>query len=336
MARLDRLGQAAKYVAQTGAAIGREFSFGLLTSTTDLADPQLRKALDRLTGAGLLFVRGTLPESSYMFKHALVQDAAYGTLLRSRRLKLHSRIAATLEDRFPEVVLTEPALLAQHFASAGLAEKAIAYWLKAGQRARSRWALTEAISQLRKGLALLADLPEGPQRRQHELDLLILLQEAMSGAKGISAPEVGETLGRARKLAEDVDQPEPIVLLMAGQWHFHLGRSEHKLALTLGKQMEKIGAARRDMELQLVGCSWQAVSLCSLGEFVAARASVERYRGLPGPTHRVHRATMFEDPYALLLGQHAMTLAYLGYVDEARSQLAGALLEARRLKEPST
>ena len=117
MARLDRLGPAAKDVAQTGAAIGREFGYALLASITDLPEPQLREALDRLTHAGLLFVRGTPPESSYIFKHALVQDAAYGTLLRSRRQRLHARIAATLEDRFPEIVLAQPALLAQHCAA---------------------------------------------------------------------------------------------------------------------------------------------------------------------------------------------------------------------------
>ena len=111
MARLDRLGPAAKEVAQTGAAIGREFGYGLLASVTDLPEPQLREALDRLTNAGLLFVRGTPPRSSYIFKHALVQDAAYGTLLRGRRQRLHGRIAATLEDRFPEIVLAQPALL---------------------------------------------------------------------------------------------------------------------------------------------------------------------------------------------------------------------------------
>ena len=135
MARLDRLGPAARDVAQTGAAIGREFGFGLLASVTDLPEPQLREALDRLTNAGLLFVRGAPPQSSYIFKHALVQDAAYGTLLRSRRQRLHSRIAATLEDRFPEIVAAQPALLAQHCATAGLSEKAVAYWLKAGQQA---------------------------------------------------------------------------------------------------------------------------------------------------------------------------------------------------------
>ena len=155
MARLDRLGPVAKDVAQAGAAIGREFGFGLLASVTDLPEPQLHEALDRLTNAGLLFVRGTPPEASYIFKHALVQDAAYGTLLRSRRQRLHSRIAATLEDRFPEIVLAQPALLAHHCAEAGLAEKAVAYWLKAGQQALARSAMTEAVAQLRKGLGVL-------------------------------------------------------------------------------------------------------------------------------------------------------------------------------------
>ena len=127
-----------------------------------------------------MFVRGTPPQSSYIFKHALVQDAAYGTLLRSRRQRLHARIAATLEDRFPEIVLAQPALLAQHCAEAGLAEKAVGYWLKAGQQALARSAMAEAVAQLRKGLDVLAGLPDGPWRRQQELDLQIALGSALS------------------------------------------------------------------------------------------------------------------------------------------------------------
>ena len=225
MARLDRLGPAAKDVAQTGAAIGREFGYGLLASVTDLPEPQLREALDRLTNAGLLFVRGTPPESSYIFKHALVQDAAYGTLLRSRRQRLHARIAATLEDRFPEIVLAQPALLAQHCAEAGLAEKAVAYWLKAGQQALARSAMAEAVAQLRKGLDVLAGLPDGPWRQQQELDLQIALGSALTATKGWSAAEVGETLARARALAEQLDRPEYLVPLIVGQWAFHLRAS---------------------------------------------------------------------------------------------------------------
>ena len=207
MARLDRLGPAAKDVAQTGAAIGREFGYGLLASVTDLPEPQLREALDRLTNAGLLFVRGTPPESSYIFKHALVQDAAYGTLLRSRRQRLHSRIAATLEDRFPEIVLAQPALLAQHCAEAGLAEKAVGYWLKAGQQALARSAMTEAVAQLRKGLDVLAGLPDGPWRQQQELDLQTALGSALAATKGYCGggsgrdPRPSARAGRAARSA---------------------------------------------------------------------------------------------------------------------------------------
>ena len=151
MARLDRLGPAAKDVAQTGAAIGREFGYEVLASATDLPEPQVCDGLDRLANAGLLFVRGTPPDSSYIFKHALVQDAAYGTLLRSRRQLLHSRIAATLQERFPEVVLAQPALVAQHCAEAGLAQDAIRYWLKAGQQALGLSGMAEAAALLRRG-----------------------------------------------------------------------------------------------------------------------------------------------------------------------------------------
>ena len=138
MARLDRLGSATREVAQAGAAIGRDFDYGLLTAITDLPEPQLREALDRLINAGLVFARGAPPEASYLFKHALVQDAAYGSLLRSRRQSLHRRIAVTIEERFPEMAQAQPALIAQHCAAAGLVEQAVEYWLKAGQQALMR------------------------------------------------------------------------------------------------------------------------------------------------------------------------------------------------------
>ena len=209
-----------------GCGIGREFGYGLLTSVADLPEPQLREALDRLTNAGLLFVRGTPPQSSYIFKHALVQDAAYGTLLRSRRQQLHGRIAATLEDRFPEIVLAQPALLAQHCAEAGLAEKAVSYWLKAGQQALARSATTEAAAQLRKGLDVLTGLPDSLWRRQQELDLLLALRPALIAMQGWATADVEVTLGRARALAEQIDRPEYLVPLMVGQFWFHLVRAD--------------------------------------------------------------------------------------------------------------
>src|SRR6201995_4232 len=197
MARLDRLEPAAREAAQAGAAIGREFGYALLASIIDLPEAQLRGALDRLTNAGLLFARGVPPEASYLFKHALVQDAAYGSLLRARRQSLHSRIAATLEARFPETVQAQPALLAQHCRAAGLAEQAVMYWLKAGRQALARSATAEAIAQLRKGLDALADLPENLWRCQQELDLHIALRPALAATEGFASAEVGETIPRA-------------------------------------------------------------------------------------------------------------------------------------------
>ncbi len=330
MARLDRQGPAAKDMAQRAAAIGREFGYELLASIADLPEQQLCEVLHRLTEAGLVFARGTPPQSSYIFKHALVQDAAYSMLLRGRRQQLHARIAAALEDRFPEIVQAQPGLLAQHCAAAGLAKKAVVYWLKAGEEATARSAMTEAVAQLQKGLDVLAGLPEGPSHRRQELDLLIALRAAVAATKGFSAAEVGRILARAHALAEQLDRPEYLVPLSWGQWAFHLVRSEHRLALSFAEQLEKLGGARNDLWAQLQGRRAQGYTRIYLGEFVAARALLERCHTLSDPAHRVGRAGLTEDPYAILLSWLAMTLASLGYIDQARSRLVEALVEARR------
>jgi class 3 adenylate cyclase/tetratricopeptide (TPR) repeat protein len=335
MARLDRLGPAAKDVAQTGAAIGREFGHGLLAPTTDLSEPQLREALDRLTNAGLLFVRGTPPQSSYIFKHALVQDAAYGTLLRSRRRRLHARIAATLEDRFPEIVLAQPALLARHYTEAELAEQAVVYWLKAGQQALVRSAMTEAVAQLRKGLDALAGLPDGSWRQQQELDLQTALGPALTATKGNSAADANEALSRAGELAEQLDRPEYLVPILVSQWAFHFTRAEHRLALAIGEQLEQIGNVRNDTTAQLLGRYMHGTTRLYLGEFVAARAALERSVGLADSAHRTIAGLAY-DPYVMVLTFLAVTLAYLGYIDQARSRMDEALSEARRVGHAHT
>ncbi len=335
MARLDRLGPAAKDVAQIGAAIGREFGHGLLASTTDLSEPQLREALDRLTNAGLLFVRGTPPQSSYIFKHALVQDAAYGTLLRSRRRRLHARIAATLEDRFAEIVLAQPALLARHCTEAELVEQAVAYWLKAGQQALARSAMTEAVAQLRKGLDVLAGLPDGSRRQQQELDLQTALGPALTATKGNSAADANEALCRARALAEQLDRPEYLVPILVSQWAFHFTRAEHRLALAIGEQLEQIGNVRNDITAQLLGRYMHGSTRLYLGEFVAARAALERSMGLADPAHRTIAGLAY-DPYVTMLTFLAVTLAYLGFTDQARSRMDEALSEARRVGHSHT
>jgi tetratricopeptide (TPR) repeat protein len=335
MARLDRLGPAAKDVAQNGAAIGREFGFGLLASTSDLAEPQLHEALDRLTNAGLLFVRGQPPQSSYIFKHALVQDAAYGTLLRSRRQLLHARIATALEDRFPEIVLAQPALLAQHWTAAGLAERAVVYWLRAGQQSVAGSAMAEAVAQLRKGAEVLAALPDGPSRRQQELELQTPLALALTATKGWGAAEVDETLARASALAEQLDRPEYLVPLIVGQGTLHCVRAEHRLTLPLGTRLEEIGNGRNDVPTQLLGHYTHGVGHFFLGEFTAARAFLARCLRFADPEHRT-AGGLSVDPYVATLTYLALILAYVGHIDEARSRMEEALSEARRLKQAHT
>jgi predicted ATPase len=170
LARLDRLAPT-REVAQIGGALGRSFSHELISAVAQMPQQRMDEALEQLVSAELIFRRGTAPDAEYIFKHALVQDAAYSTLLRSRRQPLHARIAATLESRFPEIGAAEPAILAQHCTEAGLDEKAVSYRLKAGQQAVARSAMAEAVTQLEKGLRFLTTMPSSPGRQQQELDL---------------------------------------------------------------------------------------------------------------------------------------------------------------------
>jgi predicted ATPase len=330
MARLDRLGSNARDVAQTGAAIGREFGYELLAAVTDLPEAPLCAALDRLTDSGLVLIRGAPPNASYIFKHALVQDAAYGTLLRDRRRRLHARIAVNLEQRFPEIVAAQPAVLAQHCTDGGFAEKAIAYWLKAGRQAHARSSTTEAIAQLRKGLEVVFALPDSPRRQQQELDLRVALGAALTFKLGFLAAETVENRSRARRLAQQLDRPEQVVLQCTRQWMLHFLRAEHGLAVKCAKQLETIGEARNDAVLQSLGQSEHGMSLFHLGEFAVARDVLEQSIGHAAPAPWA--VGVSADPYATTLAALAMTLALLGYIDQARSRIDEALSEARRLR----
>ena len=196
MARLDRLGPA-KEVAQIGAAIGREFSHALLAAVVRKPEAELQSALDRLVAAGLLFRQGVPPHATYLFKHALVQDAAYGTLLREPRRALHARIAETLESQFAEIAENQPELLARHCTEAGLIEKAAGLWGKAGQRSLARSALVEARRQLTRALAQIATLPATPALRREEIKLQVAFATVLFHVKGYTSPETIAAFERA-------------------------------------------------------------------------------------------------------------------------------------------
>jgi class 3 adenylate cyclase len=201
MARLDRLGSA-KDVAQIGAAIGREFSHTLLAAVVAEPEAQLQSALDRLMTAGLLFRQGVPPHATYLFKHALVQDAAYGTLLRDARRALHARIAGTLEAQFAEIAENQPELLARHCTDAGLIEKAASLWGKAGQRSLAHSALVEAIAQFTRALDQIATLPATPALRREQIKLQVALITPVIHVKGYAAPETKAAVEQARVLIE--------------------------------------------------------------------------------------------------------------------------------------
>jgi class 3 adenylate cyclase len=205
MGRLDRLGGPAKEVAQIGAALGREFSHALLTAVMSKPDAELEAALDRIVTAGLLFRRSVPPHATYLFKHALVQDAAYGTLLREPRRALHAQIAVTLESQFAEIAENQPEVLARHCTEAGLIEKAAGLWGMAAQRSLARSALVEAVEQLTRAIAQIATLPATPALRREQIKLQVALITPLIHVKGYAAPETKVAVECARLLIEEAD-----------------------------------------------------------------------------------------------------------------------------------
>jgi predicted ATPase/class 3 adenylate cyclase len=336
LARLDRLAPT-REVAQIAAALGRHFSYELISAVAPMPKRQLDEALAQLVGAELMLQRGIPPDAEYTFKHALVQDAAYSTLLRSGRQQVHARIVAVLERQFPEIVTGQPALLAHHCGEAALTEKAVGYWLRAGRQALARSAMMEASAQLQKGLDLLAKLPDGHGRQQQELDLQIALGRALIATMGYSAPAVAATFARARALAEHLDRREYLVPLLHGQWVYYFNRSELKLSLSYAEEVEQIGKSRNDVDVQLLGHFQNGMIRFYLGEFGTARAHFEQCHDLGDPAHRAVVAPLSTaDPHVAAMAHLAWTLGSLGYVDQARLRLHGVLSEADRLEHAYT
>jgi class 3 adenylate cyclase/tetratricopeptide (TPR) repeat protein len=323
LARLDRLA-AARDVAQIAAALGRSFSHELISAVAAMPQQQLHDALAQLFKAELIFGRGTPPDAEYTFKHALVRDAAYGTLLRSQRQQVHARIATALESKFPEVMVMQPVLLAHHCAEAGLTQKAISYSLKAGQQAIARSAMREAEAQLRQGLDLLPGVRDAAVRQEHELDLQLALGHALAVTTGYAAHKRGETIARARQLCEQLDRPEQMAPIIAQQFYFRLVRGELKQAKGDAEDFRRLVGHEAIWKL------FSGLAYFHLGKFVDARAHLENALSAWNPRHRTSKLAP-GDAYVVIRSFLSRTLYCLGYVDQARVWRDEALAEARRL-----
>lgn len=328
-ARLDRLAPV-REVAQIGAALGRQFSHALISAVATMPQSQLDDALAQLQHAELIFRRGLPPDAQYTFKHALVQDAAYGTLLHARRQQLHGRIATTLEQQFPEIVETQPARVAQHFVEGGFIEKAVGYYLKAGQQAIARATMSEAVAQLRKGLDLLAGLPDDAARQVLELDLQIALGHALETTKGLAAVETGEVYARARQLCEQLKRPARLGVILYGQYLFRIVRGELEQAEHHAEELRRLRAAGNDAMWKCFGAQISGNICFYLGKFSDVRAYHENVFSLWDPTYRAFAPTA-EDPYVGAMMHFFRTLVCSGHLDEARSRRDEALAEAQGL-----
>jgi class 3 adenylate cyclase/predicted ATPase len=331
LARLDRLATMHNSeIAQIGAALGRTFSHELISAVAGMPPWQVDDALTQLEAAELIFRHGTAPDAEYTFKHALVQDAAYDTLLRSSRQQLHGRIATTLEKQFPEIGETQPEVLARHCAEAGLLEKAVDYWLKAGRQAIARWAMTEAAAQLRKGLDLLPGLPDGPARQERELDLQIELGHALATVKGYSADEPGEAYARARQLCEELNRPAQLGPVLWGQFVYRYVRAELDQAESLAEELRHQGHIRNDPKWKHTGSHASGVFCSASGSFVDACAYCEDAISMWDPALRAFVPSP-EDPYVSVRLYYYRALVCSGRINEARLRVGEALAEARRL-----
>jgi DNA-binding winged helix-turn-helix (wHTH) protein/predicted ATPase len=343
MARLDRLGPA-KEVAQIGAAIGREFSYALLAAVMRKPEAELASALDRLIAAGLLFRQGVPPHATYLFKHALVQDAAYGTLLREPRRALHARIAEALERQFVEITESQPELLARHCSEAGLIEKAVGFWGKAGQRSLERSALVEAVEQLTRALDQIAALPATAVLRREEIKLRVALVNALMHHKGHAAPETMAAAERARRLIEQSEAlgepPEDPLLLYSVLYSFWVanyvvfnGESLRDLAA----QFLGLAQKQRTTIPLMIGDRLMGMSLLLTGDIAQSRAHFDQAIALYDPAeHRVLATRFGQDVRVAALSYRSLALWMLGYPEVALADAENALENAREIGQAVT
>ena len=337
MARLDRLAPI-KEVAQIGAVIGREFTHRLISAASSLEGNELEDALAQLAEAELIFKRGQGTESRYAFKHALVQDVAYESLLKKSRQQLHQRIADVLERDFPTIVESEPETLAHHFTEAGLAEPAIANWYRAGQLAAQRAANLEAIQYFERALALLPSLPEDAARNATELKVLTHLGPALMVVKGWAAAEVGTVYERANKLAVRLESSAELAPPLVGIWLYHNARGRYDLADALTEQLFHVAKTTSDNDLLLQAhhAAWPIPMF--RGAFEASHKHIEEGLSLYDQERHKDHALLYmgHDPAVCAHACGSQALWALGLPDHAERHATQALELARQLSHAPT
>jgi len=338
MARLDRLGAAAREVAQAGAAIGRDFSHELLLAAAPRAPAETEEALGRLVAAGLVFQRGVAPAADYRFKHALVQDTAYGSLLRGPRQVLHARIAAAMQARDKDIAERAPELIAHHLAEAGDPDAAASWWLEAGQRSARRSANVEAMAHLSRGLAGLKGLPETPEHRRRELALQLALGPAAFSLRGFSAPEARAAYQRARALAEELDDDRARFAALWGCWLSANNQREPLAgeAEALSEDLSRVAEGLGDPALRLQAHHSAWATVMRLGRLAAAREHARLGLRLYDPDQHRHHALVYggHDPAVCGYGQGGVALWFLGYPDQAARSVHDGLDLAATLSHP--
>jgi predicted ATPase len=334
MARLDRLAPV-KEVAQTAAALGREFDHQLLAAVSPLSTTDLDSALDQLVQSELIFRRGAPPDATYTFKHALVQEAAHNSLLKSRRQQLHARIAQALDEEFPDLAANRPEILARHLTDAGLTEQAVAYWRRAGQQAAERYAHKEAIAHLTRGLELLRSLPESVDNAREEVRLQNALGISLTATRG-PAPEMLAAYLRARELAERIGDTRQAYAAVWGHWYFNLLRMRFSTARDLSYELLELAKREQDKELLLQAhhAAWP-ILLCR-GEILLCREHAEHGLALyDRDEHRSHALRYGgHDPGACSRYHLALALWLLGYADQAAAMSQDAVRLASELAQP--
>jgi predicted ATPase/class 3 adenylate cyclase len=334
MARLDRLATG-KLVAQLGATIGRQFAYELLQAVSPLDEATLQQALERLVEAELLYQRGVPPRGTYVFRHALIQEVAYQSLLRSMRQQYHQQIAQALVARFPETVDTQPELVAHHYTEAGLAAQAVPYWQRAGQRAIERSANLEAISHLTKGLDVLKTLPETPQRTQQELTLQLALGTPLVMIRGYEAPEVEQAYARAQELCQQVGDRSQRFSVLVGLRRLYFGRGQLRTAREVAEECLTLAQDLGNPAFLQEAHAMLGTTLVYQGELLSARTHLEQ--GLALCHAQVGRSLAFSDstdPEVFCLTQLSWALWMLGYSEQALTRSRQACALAQKLAHP--